>query len=74
MRGRAVVLGVATDGVGASDAGRDRYVTTSAVGAGTWQSGDAAALHALVEVDHDEIHATQIRAIAILDLAFTPEL
>ncbi len=77
LRGRAIVLGVASD-EGAATAsgnqpGRQRYVTTSTVGSITWKIGQAAALHALVELDHDEIHDTQTRAIAILDLAFAPE-
>ncbi len=70
LRGRAIVLGVASD----DDAfRRARYVTTSTTVGGTWQLGDAAAIHAVLEADHDEIHATQTRAIAILDLAFAPE-
>ncbi len=74
LRGRAIVLGVASDelagGIAAGDA---RYVTTSTVTAATWKIGDTAALHGLFELDHDEVRATQLRAIAILDLAFLPE-
>lgn len=68
LRGRAIVLGVASD-----DATRERYVTGALVTGGTWKIGDTAALHGVFEVDHDEPHGTQLRAIAILDLAFVPE-
>jgi len=70
LRGRAVVLGVASDD-GAYE--RRHYVTGGVTVGGTYQIGDAAALHAVLEADHDDIHATQTRAIAILDLAFAPE-
>jgi hypothetical protein len=68
LRGRAIVLGVAPD-----QEDRRRYVTTSTVAAMTYQLGDAAALHVLGELDHDAIHDTQLRAIAVLDLTFSPE-
>ena len=34
---------------------------------------DSVAIHAITEVDRDEIHGLAIRAIAIFDLAFMPE-
>jgi len=70
LRGRAIVLGVAADD-GAHL--RRNYVTASTVGGATWRIGEFAALHGTVEVDHDQIYNTQLRAIAILDLAFAPE-
>jgi hypothetical protein len=66
LRGRAIVLGVAPDD-------RTKYVTGAGVISSTYKLGDAAALHSIVEVDHDAIHDTQLRAIAVLDLSFTPE-
>ena len=66
LRGRAIVLGVAPE-----DA--PRFVTGAVVVSSSWKLGDAAALHAIVETDRDAIHQTQIRAIAVLDLAFAPE-
>jgi hypothetical protein len=62
------VLGVASD-----NETRDRYVTGSAVTGMTLKIGDNAAIHSLFEVDHDELYDTQLRAIAMLDLAFLPE-
>jgi len=66
VRGRMIVLGVAPDD-------RARYVDTSAVLSTTWRVADAVAIHAIAEADFDEQHALQTRAIAVLDLAFTPE-
>jgi hypothetical protein len=66
LRGRVIVLGVAADD-------RPNYVTTSAVISSSWQLADSAALHTIFEVDRDEIHDTQLRGIAVLDLAFAPE-
>ena len=66
VRGRVIVLGVAPDD-------RPKYVTSATVLSTTWRLGDAAALHAIFEADADEIHDTQLRMIAVLDLAFAPE-
>ncbi|MEO8699626.1 MAG: hypothetical protein ABI867_06260 [Kofleriaceae bacterium] len=66
LRGRVIVLGVAPDD-------HAKYVTTSAVVSSTWKLADTAALHAILETDRDAIHDTQVRAIAVLDLAFAPE-
>jgi len=67
VRGRALVLGVAPDD------GRPRYVTTSAVASATWRFAEAVGVHVITEADRDEIHDLQLRAIAVLDLAFAPE-
>lgn len=72
LRGRAVVLGVASD-TGVAGSRTERYVTGGGITGITWKIGDTAALHGLAEVDRDEIHGTQLRGIAILDLAFIPE-
>jgi hypothetical protein len=72
LRGRAIVLGVAEE-ADASAQRRSRYVTSSTVFGATWKLGDNAALHAIGEANYDEIHDTQLRVIAILDLAFAPE-
>ncbi|MGE0872461.1 MAG: hypothetical protein AB7P03_28155 [Kofleriaceae bacterium] len=67
VSGRMIVLGVRRED-------RSAFVTSSAVASMSWQLADAAALHVVGEVDHDEIHELQTRALAILDLAFAPEL
>ncbi|MGE0550395.1 MAG: hypothetical protein AB7O24_04630 [Kofleriaceae bacterium] len=67
LNGRVIVLGVRRED-------RSAFVTSSGVTSMSWRLGDAAALHVVGEVDHDEVHELQIRALAILDLAFAPEL
>jgi hypothetical protein len=67
LRGRAIVLGVAPDD------GRPRYVTTSIVLSSSHRIGDAAALHFVGESDYDDRQNGQLRALAVLDLAFAPE-
>jgi hypothetical protein len=71
LRGRAIVLGVAADD---SAFRREHYVTAAATFGGSWKIGDTAALHGVLEADRDAIHDTQLRALAILDLAFAPEM
>jgi hypothetical protein len=68
LRGRAIVLGVRED----DRTDRD-FVTSSSVVSSTWRVADTAAVHGIVELDYDRVHATQFRAIAVLDLAFLPE-
>lgn len=68
LRARTIVLGVRED----QRANRD-FVTSSTVLSTTWRVADRAAVHGIVEVDYDRIHALQTRAIAVLDLAFEPE-
>ncbi len=67
LRGRVIVLGVAPDDH------RPRYVTSGTVLSSTVRLGDNAALHLIGEGAHDALHDLQIRALAVLDLAFTPE-
>jgi len=67
VRGRVIVLGVRPED-------RSRFVTESAVTSATWQLAPSVGVHGIVELDNDEIHAFQWRAIAVLDLAFAPEL
>jgi len=40
---------------------------------GTYRLGNTAAFHVITEADEDAIHALQIRALGVLDLAFVPE-
>ncbi len=70
LRGRAIVLGVREEDGAFPD--RD-YVTGSGSFSTTWRVADTVAIHGIFEVDDDEIHHFQTRAIAILDLAFVPE-
>jgi hypothetical protein len=70
LRGRAVVLAVREDD---RAIGPTAFVTSSGVARATWRVADTAALHGLVEIDHDAIHSTQARGLAVLDLAFLPE-
>jgi hypothetical protein len=72
LRGRAVILGVASDN-GVAGSRTERYVTAGTVTGITWKIGETAALHGLAELDRDEIHGTQLRGLAILDLTFIPE-
>ncbi len=66
LRGRAIVLGVARDD-------RSDFVTSSVTLSTSLRISDGAALHVIAEGQHDEVHDTQTRALAVLDLAFTPE-
>ena len=70
LRGRAIVLGVRERDGAYPD--RD-YVTGSGSFSTTWRIGDTAAIHGILEIDDDQIHHFQTRAIMILDLAFLPE-
>ncbi len=70
LRGRAIVLSVREQDGAYPD--RD-YITGSSTFSTTWRVGDTIALHGILEVDDDQIHHFQTRAIAILDLAFMPE-
>jgi hypothetical protein len=69
LRGRIVVLGVREDD---TSRGR-RYVTSSTVLSTTYRISDQAAVHAIAELDYDEIHDLQTRVIAVMDLNFSPE-
>ncbi|HEU4726587.1 MAG TPA: hypothetical protein VFT22_01815 [Kofleriaceae bacterium] len=73
LRGRAIVLGVASDQMGQGSSVRPRYVTSSTVLGASWQLTDGVALHTLIETDYDAIHELQYRAIGVFDLAFAPE-
>jgi hypothetical protein len=76
LRGRLVVLGVHEDDTsatfGAPRGGR-RYVTTSGVVSTTYRISEQAAIHAIAELDYDEIHELQTRVIGVIDLNFSPE-
>jgi hypothetical protein len=76
LRGRVVVLGVHEDDTsatyGATSLGR-RYVTTSGVVSSTYRISEQAAVHAIAEVDYDELHDLQTRVIGVIDLNFSPE-
>jgi hypothetical protein len=67
VRGRAIVLGVRGEDLRS-------VVTSSVVLSTSWRLAGAVAIHGVAEADNDAIHDLQIRALAILDLAFTPEL
>jgi hypothetical protein len=67
LRGRIAALAVAPDD------GHRRYVATSAVTSSSWRRGDAAAIHAVLEVERDGIQGFDARALGVLDLAFAPE-
>lgn len=67
LRGRVIVLGVAPDD------GRPRYVATSTVISSSMRLGDTAALHLIGESSYDDRQNGQLRALAVLDLAFAPE-
>jgi len=73
LRGRLITLAVARDDGGEGSSARPRYVTSSAVVSSTWQLADGVALHTILEVDDDAIHALQYRAIGMFDFAFAPE-
>ncbi len=67
LRGRAIVLGVERED-------RSDFITSSVVLSSSLQVADSVALHVVAEGDHDEVYATQLRAFAVLDLAFAPEM
>ncbi len=71
LRGQGLVLGVAAD---ADAYQHTRYVTGGLSAGGTYRLGDTAAIHGVLEGDRDALHGTQLRVLAILDLAFAPEL
>jgi len=68
-RGRVIVLGVHED---ESSRGR-RYVSTAGVASMTFQLAESVGVHAIAELDHDEIHDYMTRVIGVLDLAFAPD-
>ena len=70
LRGRLIVLGVRPE---TTTEGR-RYVTSSAVLSSSFALSESVALHVIAEGDHDEVHDLQTRVLAVLDLAFTPEI
>ena len=71
VRARGLVLDVREDALAYH--GTTRVITTSAVLSGTYRLGNTAAFHVITEADEDAIHALQIRALGVLDLAFVPE-
>ncbi|HUS31953.1 MAG TPA: hypothetical protein VMZ53_25805, partial [Kofleriaceae bacterium] len=71
-RGRVVVLGVAEDET-ANVATARRFVTTSTVLSATYRIAETVAVHAIGEADYDVIHDLQLRALAVVDLNFSPE-
>lgn len=71
VRGRVLVLALADD-ASAGDRAR-RTITTSAVASATWHVAESVALHAIAQLDRDDVMRWQSRALAILDLAFRPE-
>ncbi len=70
VRGRVIVLGVKPD----ASADRPAYVTSSTVLSSSFALAESVALHVIAELDRDEIHDLQARGIAVLDLAFMPEI
>lgn len=70
LRGRVIVLGIRPD----ASADRPAYVTSSAVLSSSFALSESVALHVIAEADRDEIHDLQLRGIAVLDLAFMPEI
>lgn len=70
LRGRLIVLGVKPD----ASAERPAYVTSSAVVSSTFALAESVGLHVIAEADRDEIHDLQLRGLAVLDLAFMPEI
>ncbi len=66
LRGRGAVLAVRRED-------RSRFVTVSGVVSGSLKLWEGAALHLVVEVDHDDIENLSTRAFAVMDLAFAPE-
>ncbi len=70
LRGRLIVLGVRPD----ASAERPAYVTSSAVLSSSFALSESVGLHVIAELDRDEIHDLQARGLAVLDLAFMPEI
>lgn len=71
-RGRVIVVGVSEDDTANVVTARD-YVTSSAVASMTYRIATTVAFHAIAEADYDAVHDLQLRAIGVLDLAFSPE-
>ena len=77
LRGRFIVLDVKEDATAASPSGgtiAPHYVTSSANVSSTYRVAEWAAVHVIGEADRDAIYGTQTRVIAVLDLAFKPEM
>ncbi len=77
LRGRFIVLDVeedATAGNPVGGIGAPHYVTSSANVSSTYRVAEWAAVHVIGEADRDAIYGTQTRVIAVLDLAFKPEM
>jgi len=72
LRGRFVVLDVAEDAT--AGLGQPHYVTSSANVSSTYRVAEWAAVHVIGELDRDAIYGTQSRVLAVLDLAFMPEM
>ncbi len=71
VRARGLVLAVREDDLAYH--GNVSVVTSSTVLSGTYRLGNTAAFHVTCEADDDAIHALQLRAMGVLDLAFVPE-
>jgi hypothetical protein len=71
-RGRVIVLGVAEDATSNVLTAR-KFVTTSSVLSMTYRIAETVGVHAIAELDYDEIHDFQVRALGVIDLNFAPE-
>jgi hypothetical protein len=67
---RGTVMYVATD----STSPNLRAVTSALQLGGHWQLGDGVAVHGVLETSYDRYVRPDVRALAILDLAFAPEM
>jgi hypothetical protein len=77
LRGRFIVLDVAEDASAGDPVGGTtppHYVTSSANISSTYRVAEWAAVHLIGEADRDAIYGTQTRVLAVLDLAFKPEM
>jgi hypothetical protein len=72
LRGRFGVMGVAEDAT--AGLGAPHYVTGTANVSSTYRVAEWAAFHLIGEADRDAIYGLQTRVIAVLDLAFMPEM
>jgi hypothetical protein len=54
--------------------GAPHYVTGTANVSSTYRVAEWAAVHLIGEADRDAIYGLQTRVIAVLDLAFMPEM
>lgn len=71
VRARGLVLAVREDELAYH--GNVGVTTSSTTLSTTYKLGDTAAVHVILEGDDDALHALQLRALAVLDLAFVPE-